>query len=313
MALAPTVTSPHQPVRLTSFPPHLVRQWVITGALVIGPVVALALVVTLMWGHALPWRIGLLAVVLYAITGHGVTVGFHRLFTHRSFTARRWLRVGLGVAGSMAIEGSLLSWVANHRSHHMFSDRIGDPHSPHVVPSGNGRWWSGLFHAHIGWLFRPDSTSVERFAPDLLVDPDAVRISRLFPLLAASSLLLPFGIGWLWTGSMAGALAALVWAGVIRMALLHHVTWSINSICHMVGRRPRATTDFSGNVGALAILSFGESWHNYHHAYPASARHGAGRHQVDSSAALIRLFERVGWATKVRWPRPDRDTSVPVG
>jgi stearoyl-CoA desaturase (delta-9 desaturase) len=259
-----------------------------------------------LWGHAIHLRDVILAVVLYTLTGHGITVGFHRLFTHRSFKAKRFLKVVLAAAGSMAVEGSLIGWVANHRRHHMYSDQPGDPHSPFWPGPGNASQLRGFFHAHVGWLFRADTTSVDRFAPDMLADRDAVLISRLFPVFAVASFAVPFFAGWLWSGNLIGALTALVWAGVIRMALLHHVTWSINSICHLFGRRPFKTSDRSTNFAPLALVSFGESWHNFHHASPSSARHGAQPHQLDSSAALIRLFEKAGWATKVRWPSADR-------
>jgi stearoyl-CoA desaturase (delta-9 desaturase) len=284
----------------------LTSQRVITGLLVVTPLLALGVGMPFLWGHAIHLRDVILAVVLYTITGHGITVGFHRLFTHRSFKAKRALKVILAAAGSMAVEGSLIAWVANHRRHHMFSDQPGDPHSPKWPSRDGGSQFRGFLHAHVGWLFRADTTSVDRFAPDMLADPDAVLISRLFPFFAVLSFALPFGAGWLWSGNFVGALTALVWAGAIRMALLHHVTWSINSICHLFGRRPFQTTDHSTNFAPLAVLSFGESWHNFHHACPSSARHGAQPHQLDSSAALIRLFEKAGWATKVRWPTADR-------
>ena len=274
-----------------------------TALLIVGPVVAVATSVPLLWGRALHWRDLVLGVVLYAVTGHGVTVGFHRMFTHASFRPNRALKIALGVAGSMAVQGSILGWVANHRRHHVHSDEPGDPHTPHdrSVPTGRR-----FIHAHLGWLFRPDTTSVERFAPDLLKDRDAVMLSRLFPLLATASLALPFVAGWALSGELKGAVTAFVWAGAVRMAVLHHVTWSINSICHVTGRRPFRTTDRSGNVAALALVSMGESWHNLHHAAPSLARHGVERGQLDSSARLIALFERCGWATKVRWPTPQR-------
>ena len=284
----------------------LTLQQVVTGAFVVSPVIALGVGLPLMWGHAVHLRDIVLAVVLYAVTGHGITVGFHRLFTHRSFKARRTLKVILAGAGSMAVEGSLIAWVANHRRHHMFSDQPGDPHSPYWPNRASAGRLHGFLHAHVGWLFGTDTTSAERFAPDMLSDPDAVLISRLFPLFAIFSVALPFAIGWLWTGTLLGALTAFIWAGVIRLALLHHVTWSINSVCHLFGRRPSATNDHSTNFAPLALLSLGESWHNHHHAYPSSARHGIQAHQLDSSARLIRLFERAGWATKVRWPTPER-------
>ena len=274
-----------------------------TALLIIGPVAALAISVPLLWGRALHWRDVVLGVVLYAVTGHGVTVGFHRMFTHASFRPNRPLKIALGIAGSMAVQGSVISWVANHRRHHVHSDQPGDPHTPHDQTVSAGR---RFIHAHMGWLFRPDTTPVERFAPDLVKDRDALMLSRLFPLLATASLTLPFVAGWALSGELRGGVTAFVWAGVVRMGLLHHVTWSINSICHVTGRRPFRTTDRSGNVAALALVSMGESWHNLHHAAPSLARHGVERGQLDSSARLISLFERCGWATKVRWPTPGR-------
>jgi stearoyl-CoA desaturase (delta-9 desaturase) len=278
----------------------------ITAFLIVSPIVAVAISVPLLWGHAVHLSDLVLAALLYGITGHGVTVGFHRLFTHRGFTPKRPLKIALAVAGSMAIEGSVISWVANHRRHHVHSDRPGDPHSPHVSASGPLGAVRGFVHAHVGWLFTGDPTSSERFAADLVRDRDLRRIDALFPLWAVASLALPFALGWLWSGSLVGGVTAFVWAGLLRMALLHHVTWSVNSICHMVGRRPFRTDDRSRNVGVLSVVSFGESWHNLHHAYPSSARHGVGRGQMDSSARLIHWFEKAGWATNVQWPTAPR-------
>jgi len=274
----------------------------ITTILVVGPVVALGIALPLLWGHAIGVRDVLLALAFYLVSAFGVTVGFHRLFTHRSFTTNRPLKIVLAAAGSLALEGSLIGWVANHRRHHMFSDRPGDPHSPHSYGPGPGALLRGLLHAHCGWLFAPDTTPSQRFAPDLLGDRDIVVVSRLFPLLAIASLAFPFAIGWVASGNVGGAVTGLLWAGIVRMAALHHVTWSVNSLCHVFGKRPFATRDRSTNLAPLALLSLGESWHNFHHAHPSAARHGAMRHQVDPSAALIRLFERAGWATNVRWP-----------
>lgn len=287
-------------------PAASIGQRLITTALVVGPLLAVAAAVPVMWGRVLHPRDVVLAFALYAVTGHGVTVGFHRMFTHRSFTPTRPLKIALGIAGSMAVEGSIVSWVANHRRHHMFSDRDGDPHSPHQYGSGVAAQLKGFAHAHVGWLFRADDSPPERFAPDLLRDRDVAVLSRLFPLLALVSLAIPFVAGWGMSGTVYGGLSALLWAGLVRMAVLHHVTWSVNSVCHMFGRRPHAAKDLSRNFAPLAVLSMGESWHNFHHAFPSSARHGAGRGQLDSSAAVIRVFERLGWASKVRWPSEER-------
>ena len=283
----------------------VVRRATLTTLLVAGPVVALVVETAILWGRAVHLRDVLLAVVLFLVTGHGVTVGFHRLFTHGSFRANRPLKIALAVAGSMAMQGSVGGWVANHRRHHVFSDRHGDPHSPHVQGGAQVGVLRGFVHAHFGWLYRADDTVAERFAPDILRDRDTATITRLFPVFAVTSMALPFALGWLLSGrTIAGALTALIWAGLVRMMVLHHVTWSVNSICHLFGRRPFAAKDESRNVAVLAVISMGESWHNFHHASPSSARHGVLRGQLDSSAAVIRLFEQAGWATKVRWPTP---------
>jgi stearoyl-CoA desaturase (delta-9 desaturase) len=244
-----------------------------------------------------------LFVVFYGVSGHGVTIGFHRLLTHRSFTATRRLRIALAVAGSMALEGSVIWWVADHRKHHAFSDADGDPHSPWRYGTTPWALTRGLWWSHVGWLFDRHKTYTSRYAPDLLADADIVRIDRLFPVWALSSLALPGLLGWALTGyTWHGAWTALLWAGLVRIFLIHHVTFSINSVCHVVGSRPFANRDRATNVRPLAVLSMGESWHNYHHADPTSARHGVEAGQLDSSAAIIRLFERLGWATRVRWP-----------
>ena len=286
---------------------------IVTALLVVGPLAAVSAIVPSLWGRAVHLRDLVLGLVLYAVTGHGVTVGYHRMFTHGSFRPTRPLKIALAVAGSMAVEGSLVAWVANHRRHHMFSDRAGDPHSPHLYGPGIVGQLRGFVHAHMGWLFRDDPTPAERYAPDLLRDRDLTVISALFPVLAVVSLALPFFVGWGLSGSPVGGVTTLIWAGLVRMALLHHVTWSVNSICHMFGRRPFAARDHSRNFAPLALLSMGESWHNLHHAYPSSARHGVGRAQIDTSAALIRLFEVAGWASKVRWPTAERLAACTAG
>jgi len=290
----------------------LLAQRVVTGALVLGPGIALGVAVPFMWGHVIHLRDVIMGVVLYAVTGHGISVGYHRLFTHRSFTPNRVLKIALAITGSMAVEGSVIGWVAGHRRHHRFSDRPGDPHSPHLVGSGVARQLRGLLHAHVGWLFAADTTASGRYARDLEADRDLVVVSRLFPLWAVLSLAVPFAVGWAISGTIGGALASLLWAGAVRMMVLHHVTWSINSICHMFGTRPFRTKDRSTNFAPLAVLSFGESWHNLHHALPTSARHGVLAGQIDSSAGVIRLFERAGWATNVQWPDACRLESLRV-
>lgn len=270
------------------------------------PLLAVAAAVPMLWGRYIGWTDVALATVFYAITGHGITVGFHRYFTHGSFKARRELRIALAVAGSMAIEGPPTRWVADHRRHHAFSDKDGDPHSPWRYGRSLRALTKGLWHAHIGWLFDVEQTDQRRFAPDLLDDPDIRVVTRLWPVLVTSSLLLPALLGGLLTWSWAGALTAFFWASLVRVAVLHHTTWSINSICHAVGSRPFQTRDESRNVWPLAFLSMGESWHNLHHADPTAARHGVLPGQFDSSAELIRLFEKLRLATDVRWPSKDR-------
>ena len=248
-----------------------------------------------------------LAAIFYAISGYGVTIGLHRYFTHGSFKAKRGLKVALGIAGSMSVQGPMIRWVADHRKHHGNSDKPGDPHSPWRYGRGPVAVAKGLFWSHTGWLFDREQTSKERYAPDLMADADLRKIHALFPLFTVLTLLGPAVLGGLITMSWAGFASALVWAGLVRIALLHHVTWSINSICHVVGKRPFVSRDESRNVGGLlAILSMGESWHNLHHAEPTSARHGVDRGQIDTSARVIELFEWFGWVRDVRWPKAER-------
>jgi stearoyl-CoA desaturase (delta-9 desaturase) len=275
---------------------------------VVIPFLALIAAVPVAWGGWLSWTDVAIAGFCYVMAGLGITVGFHRYLTHGSFKARRWLRVALAVAGSLAIEGAPTQWVADHRRHHAFSDVEGDPHSPWRYGPTLWGLTKGLFYAHMGWLFHREMSNRARFAPDLVADNDISRVDRLFPLLVALSVASPAAVGGLVTWSWQGALTAFFWAGLVRVALLHHVTWSINSICHVVGERPFETRegDKAANFWPLAIISFGESWHNLHHADPTSARHGVLRGQVDPSARAIWLFEKIGWAYDVRWPKPER-------
>ncbi|MFE0464883.1 acyl-CoA desaturase [Kitasatospora sp. NPDC058965] len=270
------------------------------------PFAALVAAVPVAWGWGLGWRDLLIATAMYFLTCHGITVGYHRHFTHRAFKTGRVLKIAMAVAGSLAVEGPVVRWVADHRKHHKFSDRDGDPHSPwrygETVPALlKGLWW-----AHMGWLFDGEQTPQHVYAPDLVKDRDIRTISRLFWLWTALSMLIPPLLGGLLSWSWQGALTAFFWGSLVRVALLHHVTWSINSICHAVGERPFKSRDRSGNVWWLAVLSCGESWHNLHHADPTAARHGVLRGQVDSSARLIRWFEQAGWARDVRWPDAGR-------
>ena len=273
---------------------------------VVVPFLAFLAVIPVAWGWGMSWTDAVLLVVFYFGTGLGITVGYHRLFTHGSFKANRGLRAGLAIAGSMAIEGPVIRWVADHRRHHAFSDREGDPHSPWRFGTSARALAKGFWFAHIGWLFDLEHTNRDKYTPDLLRDKDINLIDRLFPVWVITSLLLPAAVGGLVTWSWAGALSAFFWASLVRIFLLHHVTWSINSVCHMIGERPFSSRDRSANFWPLAILSFGESWHNLHHADPTAARHGVLRGQIDESARVIWFFEKLGWATDVRWPKAER-------
>jgi stearoyl-CoA desaturase (delta-9 desaturase) len=277
------------------------------------PLLALLAAVPLAWGWGLSWTDIGLTVFFYFFTGLGVTVGFHRYFTHRSFKATRPLRIALAVVGSMAFQGSIITWVADHRRHHTFTDKEGDPHSPWLFGTTPGAVAKGFFYAHLGWLFNRDQTNPARFAPDLLADPAIARINRHFMWFSLASLAASAALGGLLSWSWWGALTGLFWAGLVRIAVLHHVTWSINSICHMIGNRPFSVRDRSTNFWPLAIMSMGESWHNLHHADATCARHGVGRGQLDMSARVIAVFEGLGWAHDVRWPTPRRLARLMAG
>jgi stearoyl-CoA desaturase (Delta-9 desaturase) len=282
------------------------KEQIALGAFILLPFLAVLGAVPVAWGGWLSWTDVLISAVMYVVTLHGVTVGFHRLFTHKSFKPNRTLKNVLAIAGSMAIQGPVVRWVADHRKHHKFSDRDGDPHSPWKYGTSVGALLKGLWHAHMGWLFDEEQTPQRKYAPDLMSDPDIVRISRQFPVWVAVSLIAPAVAGGLLTWSWQGALTAFFWGSLVRVSLLHHVTWSINSICHAIGDRPFVSRDKSANVWWLAIPSGGESWHNLHHADPTCARHGVMRGQLDTSARLIWLFEKAGWIHDVRWPVRER-------
>ncbi len=279
---------------------------------VIVPFLAFLAVVPVAWGWGLDWTDVGLMLGFYFVSGLGITVGYHRYFTHGSFKANRALRVALALAGSLAIEGPVIRWVADHRRHHAYSDREGDPHSPWRFGETLPGLAKGFWFAHIGWLFDLEHTNRDKYTPDLMRDRDIKRVDSAFPLLVLVSLLAPALLGGLITMSWTGALTAFFWASLVRVFTLHHVTWSINSVCHMIGDRPFAARDKSANFWPLAVLSFGESWHNMHHADPTAARHGVLRGQVDSSARVIWVFEKLGWATDVRWPKPERLTKLRV-
>jgi stearoyl-CoA desaturase (delta-9 desaturase) len=271
---------------------------------VLAPFAALLLAVPAAWGGWLGWHDVVIFIAFYLVTGLGVTVGFHRYLTHSSFRTGPVLRTVLTLAGTLSVQGSPIRWVADHRRHHQYSDEEFDPHSPWRFGHSRRGLAKGMVWAHVGWLFERDNTNARRFAPDLLADPIVRRIHVATPLVIAASTLLPPLVGGLWSMSWQGAATAFFWASLVRIAVIHHVTWSVNSVCHVLGERPFRTTeqDRASNVWPLAILSFGESWHNLHHADPTCARHGVDRGQIDISARLIWVFERLGWATNVKWP-----------
>jgi stearoyl-CoA desaturase (delta-9 desaturase) len=291
------------------------RDRIITGIVTIAPVLSLFLVGWQLWDSLLGWNDILVFLVLYVLTGLGVTVGFHRLFTHRAFKTTNSVRAAFAVLGSAAIEGPVISWVADHRKHHQFSDREGDPHSPHF---GHGHGWRGtlrgLAHAHVGWLFIHTHRGCRaRYAPDLVADPVVSWVDRTFLVWALGGLAAAFGLGWLIGGSLQAGLTGLLWGGAVRVLVLHHVTYSINSLCHFFGRRRFDTGDESRNLAWLAPLSFGEAWHNNHHAFPTSAAHGLRRWELDPSALVIRALERGGLAWGVVRISPERQAAKLAG
>lgn len=281
-------------------------QQITVGIFVFVPMLALVAAIPFAWGWGLNWHDIVIGAVFYWVSGLGITIGFHRYFTHSSFKANTALRVALAVAGSLAMQGPVTTWVADHRKHHKYSDKEGDPHSPWKYGNNTRALAKGLLWAHVMWLLDPNETSKEKFAPDLLADKRVNAVGKLFFAIAAFTLLAPAVIGGFWTSgsvfSWHAAIEAFFWASLVRITLLHHVTWSINSICHTWGNTDWQSRDRSVNVSWLAIASFGESWHNLHHADPTCARHGALRGQIDQSARVIQWFEKLGWASDVRWP-----------
>lgn len=270
------------------------------------PFIAVIAAVPFAWGWGLNWADVAIFAAFYLFTGFGVTVGFHRYLTHGAFKAKRWLRIVLTIAGTMSVEGAPIRWVADHRRHHQFSDLEGDPHSPWRFGESTKGLFKGMVWAHVGWLFERDNSNARRFAPDLIRDKDIRKIQQNFVPIMLFSLFGPAVIGGLVTWSWWGAVTAYFWASLVRIALVHHVTWSINSVCHVIGEQPYRSNDKARNFWPLAILSFGESWHNSHHADQTCARHGVDKGQLDSSARLIWLFEKAGWVSDVRWPKRER-------
>ena len=282
----------------------------LTGLVTALPILALAFVAWQAWGGFLRWSDLVVFAIMYVATGLGITVGFHRLFTHRSFKTTPAVKATFAVLGSAAIEGPIVSWVSDHRKHHAFADQYGDPHSPHV-DHGHGLRGAlrGLAHAHVGWLFdHTQRGAKERYAPDLLADPVIRFVDRWFFVWAIGGLVVPFFLGWIIGGHVYAGLTGLLWGGAVRMLVLHHVTYAINSLCHFFGRRRFDTGDESRNLAWLAFFSFGEAWHNNHHAFPTSARHGLRRWEraLDPSAGVIWTLERLGLAWDVVRPGPEQ-------
>jgi stearoyl-CoA desaturase (Delta-9 desaturase) len=276
------------------------------------PLVGLVVAIVLLWNRAVgPLELGLM-IGLYVITCLGVTLGYHRMFTHRAFESSRAFRATIAVLGSMAVQGSVITWVADHRKHHAFTDHEGDPHSPHLHGPGFVGAVKGLWHAHVGWLFESVGTADrERFAPDLLKDGALRVIDKTFGLWVAVSLGIPFALGWIVGGDLGSALTAMLWGGFVRIFLLHHVTWSINSVCHFFGRKRFDVDDESRNVFWLAPLSMGEAWHHNHHAFPTSAFHGLRRWErlADPTGLVIAGLEKLGLVWNVVRVSPERQAA----
>jgi stearoyl-CoA desaturase (delta-9 desaturase) len=287
---------------------HETADRIATGTITALPFIALGIVCWQVWSDLLRWSDVAVFLIMYVLTGLGVTVGFHRHLTHRSFKTSRPLRGLLAILGSVAIEGPVISWVADHRKHHTYSDQEGDPHSPHVGHGGGLRGaLKGLAHAHVGWLFiHTHRGARKRYARDLIEDPVISYVDRTFLVWVFAGFVAAFGLGYAIGGTLNAALTGLLWGAGVRMLVVHHVTYSINSLCHFFGRQRFPTGDESRNLLWLALPTFGESWHNNHHAFPTSAEHGMRRWEIDPSALVIRGLERVGLVWDVVRIDPER-------
>jgi stearoyl-CoA desaturase (delta-9 desaturase) len=283
------------------------------GAVVI-PFLATLTAIALLWNSLVGVGDLAIAAVMYVFTAVGITVGFHRLLTHRSFQTSKPLEHAFAILGSMAVQGPVISWVADHRKHHAHTDEEGDPHSPHVGHDGGVRGvFRGLWHAHSGWLMSTQGRADwKRYAPDLYEDRGMRAISRRFAPLVFVSLVLPALAGYAISGTLAGAATGLLWGGLVRIFFVHHITWSVNSVCHYFGTRRFDTDDRSTNVFWLALPSLGESWHHNHHAFPRSAVHGLRRWEFDPSALIIGAMEKLGLARNVVRISPERQAQRAV-
>jgi stearoyl-CoA desaturase (delta-9 desaturase) len=276
--------------------------WMVNLVAVVAPFLGLVAAAVCLWGRGFSWVYLGLLLGMYSLTALGITVGFHRLFSHRAFETNRVIQLFLAALGSMAAEGPLLKWVALHRCHHQYSDQPNDPHSPHQHGQSLGGLLRGLWHAHVGWVFLADPPDLPHYVKDLRQSRLLRTASTLFPLWVAIGLLIPAALGGLLTGTWMGAVFGLLWGGLARIFLVHHVTWSVNSVCHLSGCRPFRTNDHSRNNFLFGILALGEGWHNNRHAFPTSARHGLRWWQIDLSYWVIRVLALLGLARKVVLP-----------
>ena len=280
------------------------------GAVVL-PFAATIAAIALLWNSLVSGTDLVIAAVMYMLTAIGITVGYHRMLTHRSFQTSKPVEYLFAALGSMAVQGPVIAWVADHRKHHAHTDEEGDPHSPHVGHSPGVRGvLSGLWHAHSGWLLTTQGRADwKRYARDLYEDRGMRMLSRNFGWLVLASLAIPALAGYLASGmTLAGAATGLLWGGLVRIFFVHHVTWSVNSVCHFFGSRRFDTDDHSTNVFWLALPSLGESWHHNHHAFPRSAQHGLRRWEIDPSALIISAMEKVGLAWNVVRISPERQS-----
>lgn len=280
-------------------------------AVVLIPLLGLAGAIILLWRAPFHWYYLAILGVMYAVISLGLGVGYHRLFTHRSFQTGPVMRLIWAILGSMAVEGAIIKWVALHRMHHQHTDKPGDPHSPHHAHTQGasasiGAVLRGAWHAHIGWFFDPDPPDLDRYVTDLRSDPIVRFVNKTFALWVALSLLLPAAVGGLITGSWTGFLQGFLWGGLVRILVVHHVTWSVNSVCHLWGSRPFKTRDESRDNPIFGVLAFGEGWHNAHHAFPTSARHGLSWWKLDINYLVIRAMEALGLARNIRLPSVER-------
>jgi stearoyl-CoA desaturase (Delta-9 desaturase) len=283
------------------------------GAVVI-PFLATLAAILLFWNRVVSGTDLAILAAMYVVTAAGITVGYHRMLTHRSFRTHKPTEYLFAILGSMAVQGSVIAWVADHRKHHAHTDVEGDPHSPHVGHGdGLGGVLGGLWHAHTGWLLSEQGRADwKRYAPDLYEDQGMRRINRYFVPLVVLGLAIPTLAGYLLTGTLLGAATGLLWGGLVRVFFVHHVTWSVNSVCHFLGSRRFEVEDQSTNVFWLALPSLGESWHHNHHAFPRSAVHGLRRWELDPSALLIAAMEKVGLAWNVIRIPPERQAAKAV-